>query len=115
MAPCRFDKGLDIRIDDDVGLYSSAARSIVDYRNGPDKKAGTKDDQLFRDIGELDARPSVGDSTLKTLRSFVSKGGTVPTDTGTGGTGTGDMPPPTRIAAKLLGKHAADPTPRQGF
>ncbi len=48
-----------------------AADGIVSHRLGPDKLAGTADDDLFDDLAELDAVEYVGPRTLDYLVGFI--------------------------------------------
>ncbi len=50
-----------------IGLSEDAASAIVAHRNGPDKKAGTGDDDIFDDLGELDKVDFVGALALGRL------------------------------------------------
>jgi 5-methylthioadenosine/S-adenosylhomocysteine deaminase len=59
-------------LDVDVGLNTQAAKSIMNFRNGPDGIPNTTDDKQFTSIAQLDAVPYVGASTLNLLRSYVA-------------------------------------------
>jgi cytosine/adenosine deaminase-related metal-dependent hydrolase len=59
-------------LDNDVGINSQAAKSIMNFRNGPDNNAGTADDQRFTTFAELDQQPYVGQSTLNLLRAYAA-------------------------------------------
>ncbi|MED5370477.1 MAG: hypothetical protein VX899_05675 [Myxococcota bacterium] len=58
-------------LDDKVGLNARAAKQIVVYRDGPDWKPLTADDQPIFSIQELLDIEGVGESTLWDLRRYV--------------------------------------------
>lgn len=71
------------QLDTDAQLYSNAARNIVAHRDGDDGEAGTRDDDPFDTLVELDAVPYVGKSTLASLYEYADAlGYIVPTPTG---------------------------------
>jgi len=51
----------------DIGLSDDAAKAIVAHRMGPDKQAGTGDDDIYDDLDELDAVDFVGTLALGQL------------------------------------------------
>jgi hypothetical protein len=51
----------------DFGLTARVAKGIVAYRAGVDGKLGTKDDQAYESLDELDAVPYVGPKTFRSL------------------------------------------------
>jgi hypothetical protein len=55
------------------GINSRAADNIVAHRNGPDEQFGTGDDDLFDDLGELDAIAFVGPVTLGQVVSTITE------------------------------------------
>jgi len=59
-------------LDRTVGIDSRAALSIVDYRDGEDRVAGSDDDQLFQTIDEVDALYFVGSATLDKIFDYAS-------------------------------------------
>jgi hypothetical protein len=67
-------------LDLDAALDSRAASGIVAHRDGPDGKVGTKDDDHFDTIAELDAVYYVGDSALQAILDYASAHGWVATD-----------------------------------
>ena len=64
--------------DDDVGLTSLAAQSLIAHRDGPDGQPGTADDDLFDTLDELDAVPYIGPSALATLAAFAPQWAALP-------------------------------------
>lgn len=54
------------------GINSRAAENIIIHRNGPDEQFGTGDDDLFDDLGELDAISFVGPVTLEQVVNTIS-------------------------------------------
>jgi len=71
--------GLDV-LDDDAGLDSRAARSLIWHRNGPDGIAGTQDDDLFDSIAEVDDQYYVGATALDRLAAYAEANGFTPGD-----------------------------------
>jgi hypothetical protein len=65
-------------LDDEVGLDSRAARGLIHHRNGPDGVYGTRDDDLFETIEEVDGVWYVGPSALEDLARYASEHGWVP-------------------------------------
>jgi DNA uptake protein ComE-like DNA-binding protein len=57
-------------LDKIVGINSLAAKSIIEYRDGPDGTPGTLDDRKFNTVEELDNVLYVGQSTLNLLRTY---------------------------------------------
>ena len=67
------DPGISLQfLDIDVGLNARAAKSIINFRNGPDGIPNTTDDKQFNSVAQLDAVPYVGASTLNLLRSYIA-------------------------------------------
>jgi len=58
-------------LDEDIGLDSRAARSIVDHVSGPDGDRGTSDDDPLDSIEELDALYWVGESAIDSILEYV--------------------------------------------
>lgn len=56
-------------LDAAVGLDARAARALIARRDGSDGRAGTHDDNLFDDSGELEAVKFVGASALERIAS----------------------------------------------
>lgn len=65
-------------LDDDVPLDRRAADNLIGHRDGPDGVAGTRDDDLFDDIAEVDAVFWVGPSTMDRLLAHARSLGWVP-------------------------------------
>jgi hypothetical protein len=65
-------------LDDTVGLDVRAARSLTEHRNGPDAVFGTRDDNTFDSIAEVDDQYYVGDSALEDLLAYAVAEGWVP-------------------------------------
>ena len=65
-------------LDDEVGLDSRAARSLIAHRDGPDALYQTPDDDRFDTIAEVDAQYYVGDSALSRLLAWAEASGFVP-------------------------------------
>ncbi len=59
------DNTLDVMKSD--GIYTRAAKNIVEHRDGPDGVAGTEDDDFFDDFQELDDVYYVGPKTMQRL------------------------------------------------
>jgi 5-methylthioadenosine/S-adenosylhomocysteine deaminase len=59
-------------LDNDVGINSLAAKSIIEYRNGSDGSPGTADDRRFNTVEELNNVRHVGQSTLNLLRTYAA-------------------------------------------
>lgn len=57
---------------EDMELSAEAASAIVKHRNGPDGDAGTGDDDIYDDLGELDGVDYVGQLALGKLVYAVS-------------------------------------------
>lgn len=65
--------GTDLAVlDEAVGLDRRAAQGIVAYRDGADGVALSADDDLFDDVGELDAIPYVGESAFAKLQRYAT-------------------------------------------
>ena len=60
-----------------MGLGAPAIEMIINYRNGPDTTAGTKDDMQFTDIGSvantIGLAPDAPDRTVLTQNTFTTK------------------------------------------
>ncbi len=65
-------------LDDDVGLDRRAAQNIIEHRDGPDATVETVDDDLFDNLGELDAIAYVGTSALDKLLAYAKAHGYMP-------------------------------------
>lgn len=65
-------------LDVDAALDSRAAKSIVAHRDGADGVHGTKDDDAFGSVQELDDVKYVGDSALAALLAYATAHGWVP-------------------------------------
>jgi DNA uptake protein ComE-like DNA-binding protein len=65
-------------LDVDAALDSRAAKSILAHRDGADGLAGTKDDNAFDSVQELDDVKYVGDSALAALLAYATAHGWVP-------------------------------------
>lgn len=66
-------------LDVDAALDKRAAEGIIAHRDGKDGKAGTKDDDLFGSVQEIDDIKWVGDSALSALLAFATAEGWVKT------------------------------------
>ncbi len=55
----------------EVGVSSRARRGILSHRDGPDGVFGTRDDDPFDDLEELDAVPYVGPKTIELLATHA--------------------------------------------
>ncbi len=73
-------------LDDEVALNRRAALNLVAHRDGGDGVFGTRDDDLFDSIAEVDAVRYVGPSALNTLVGFASESDYLPSDDTTLGT-----------------------------
>lgn len=62
-------------LDLDAGLHATAARNIIDYRNGPDAQVTTSDDEIYDDLAELDKVAFVGPSALTALLDYAKAKG----------------------------------------
>jgi hypothetical protein len=58
-------------LDEDVGLDARAARGIVRHVRGRDNRLGTRDDDPFDTLAELDAIPYVGQAAFDRLDAYV--------------------------------------------
>lgn len=67
-------------LDVDAGLDKRAATGIISHRDGKDTKAGTKDDDLFGSIKEIDDIKWVGDAALSALLAYATAEGWVAVD-----------------------------------
>ena len=65
-------------LDIDAKLDIRAARGIIHHRNGPDGVYGTRDDELFKTIAQLDAVKWVGGRAIGRLVAFSQNRGWVP-------------------------------------
>ncbi|MCB9779190.1 MAG: helix-hairpin-helix domain-containing protein [Alphaproteobacteria bacterium] len=65
-------------LDDDVGLDKRAATALIEHRDGPDGALGTRDDDLYETIAEVDDQYYVGDSALAALLTYAAANGWVP-------------------------------------
>lgn len=75
------DSGTDLNLlDDDVGLDSRAARSLIAHRDGDDEVFGTADDTLFTSMSEVDAQYYVGDAAMEALLAYAEAQGWVPAE-----------------------------------
>ena len=59
-------------LDEDVGLNSRTAASIIDYRDGEDNIMGNTDDRFIASIGELDSIKYVGPKSIEKLSEYCS-------------------------------------------
>jgi hypothetical protein len=66
-------------LDVDAGLDRRAATNLIAHRDGPDARPGTRDDNPFGTVAEVDAVSYVGDSALAALLAYASEQGWVPT------------------------------------
>ena len=60
-----------IAYEDEVGLRSSTAESLVNVRNGVDLTAGTDDDESFETLAELDALPRTNAAAFKKMLAYA--------------------------------------------
>lgn len=67
-------------LDDDAGLYSNEARSIIETRQGPDKKLGTADDVTFTTLQQLDDVKYVGERAIGRMLGFAVNSGYIKQD-----------------------------------
>ena len=67
-------------LDDEVGLDRRAAMNLIAHRDGRDGRFGTRDDDLFDTIAEVDAVSYVGPAALATLAEFARLNDYVPGD-----------------------------------
>lgn len=58
---------------DEAGVHTSASKSILEHRIGPDGIEGTGDDDLFETLEELDDVRYVGPKALEAFANFVSE------------------------------------------
>lgn len=65
-------------LDVDVALDARAAKALIAHRDGKDGKVGTKDDDAFDTIAEVDAVSYVGASALEKLSVYCTAHGWVP-------------------------------------
>lgn len=65
-------------LDDEVGLDVRAARALIEHRDGRDGEFGTRDDDLYDSIAEVDAQHYVGDSAISKLTAYAASNGWVP-------------------------------------
>jgi hypothetical protein len=65
-------------LDVDARLTSTAAKSIVKYRDGADGIAGNADDRKFATLAELDAQPYVATTAIQQLLAYAIAQGLVP-------------------------------------
>jgi hypothetical protein len=67
-------------LDNDVPLDKRSAANLIDYRDGADATWGTRDDNLYTDIDEVDDVRWVGPAALDRLVKYVVDEGLVPVD-----------------------------------
>ena len=65
-------------LDDQVPLDRRAATNLVNHRNGYDGALGTKDDDKYDTVEEVDAVPQIGPAALDALSAYVHANGWVP-------------------------------------
>ncbi|MDP2310726.1 MAG: nuclease A inhibitor family protein [Pseudomonadota bacterium] len=65
-------------LDIDAGLDRRAATNLIVHRDGADLRSGTRDDNPFGTIAEVDAVSYVGDSALASLLDYATAHGWVP-------------------------------------
>lgn len=65
-------------LDYDVGLDRRAATALSEHRDGPDGRAGTRDDYDYDTIAEVDAQYYVGDAAFDALLAYTAAEGWVP-------------------------------------
>lgn len=56
------------------GIGPAASQKIIDYRNGPDGEAGTRDDVVFASVDDLGNVSGFGETTINKLRPLVTVG-----------------------------------------
>ncbi len=61
-------------LDTSVGLDSDAAENLVEHRDGGDAKCGTRDDDAYDTLDEVDAVTQVGDQTILDILDYVNGG-----------------------------------------
>lgn len=61
-------------LDTSVGLDSDAAENLVEHRDGADAECGTRDDDSFDTLDEVDAVTQVGDQTILDILDYVHGG-----------------------------------------
>ncbi|MDP2304461.1 MAG: hypothetical protein Q8P18_00370 [Pseudomonadota bacterium] len=61
-------------LDEDVGLDSDAAASLISHRDGPDESCSTGDDAPYLTLDEVDAVPQVGDQTILAILAWLVDG-----------------------------------------
>lgn len=72
---------LDV-LDDEIGLSKTAARNIVDWRNGADLLPNTDDDRRFFSLDEVDDIPYVGPVSFDNLLAYALENDPDPTGAG---------------------------------
>ena len=65
-------------LDDEVGLRSDAARGIIEFRNGEDGKAGTRDDREFSNMTQVTDVNRLGESAFGSLVEYAKEKNLVP-------------------------------------
>ncbi|MBL4686879.1 MAG: catalase family protein [Nannocystaceae bacterium] len=65
-------------LDDDAGLWSKAARGIIDTRAGADRKLGTSDDVRYTTLHQLDDVDWVGYFAFRSLSAYAKSEGYCP-------------------------------------
>lgn len=65
-------------LDDDVGLDRRAAEALLAHRDGPDGTLGTRDDDPYDSIAEVDDQYYVGASAIDKLLAYALADGWVP-------------------------------------
>jgi len=58
-------------LDDDVGLFRSAAKGIVRWRSGADGVDKTADDKVFTNLDQLDGVSWVGWFAFRAMKSYA--------------------------------------------
>lgn len=76
-------------LDDDVGLDSRAAESIIDWRNGPDGQLGIGQDRTFETVQQVDDLYYVGNSAFEKMLAWITANDWVPGPTDTVGSWDG--------------------------
>lgn len=67
-------------LDDQAGLYATAAKNIVVYRDGKDTVPGTSDDRIYANLRELDDIKYVGPVALGQLLTYATEHGYLQAD-----------------------------------
>lgn len=61
-------------LDNDVGLDSDAAGSLISHRDGSDEACGTTDDGSYLTLDDVDAVSQVGDQTILAILAWLVDG-----------------------------------------